>query len=67
MTLLDLDNGRFQGGWGRVRNALTQGNTIKPTFEEDAIDKLPAWNADRDFPRYRNEKGAVRALENRAG
>lgn len=67
VTLLDLDNGRFQGGWGRVRNAATQANTIKPTFEEGAIDKLPAWNADGDFPRYRKEKGAVRALENRAG
>jgi putative ATP-dependent endonuclease of OLD family len=50
-TLLDLDSGRFQGGWGRVRNALRQINKVRPgTIPEEKISKLPKWNHDRDFP-----------------
>ena len=39
VTLLDLDSGRFQGGWGRVRNALRQVNKINatPPFKKEAI------------------------------
>jgi putative ATP-dependent endonuclease of the OLD family len=47
ITLLDLDLGRHQGGWGRVRYAATQlsqypaeGNVIK----QSEIAALPKWN-----------------------
>lgn len=51
VTLLDLDSGRYQGGWGRVRNALKQYNKLNPgTFEDSQIECLPAWNDAIDFP-----------------
>lgn len=50
-TLLDLDAGRYHGGWGRVRNALRQINKVRPeTFKETSIGKLPKWNDAQDFP-----------------
>lgn len=51
VTLLDLDSGRHQGGWGRVRNTLRQYNKLNPgTFTDAQIDGLPAWNDAVDFP-----------------
>ncbi|WP_392872435.1 ATP-dependent endonuclease [Streptomyces sp. LN499] len=51
VTLLDLDAGRYHGGWGRVRNALKQMNAVRPrTYTEEAISELPKWNGDCDFP-----------------
>lgn len=66
VTLLDLDSGRYHGGWGRVRNALRQVNAVsaKP-FLEEKIDALPKWNDDRDFPVYKPDRGPVMALERR--
>lgn len=53
VTLLDLDAGRYQGGWGRVRNALKQVNVVRPgTFTREEIDKLPKWNDDCAFPAF---------------
>ncbi|MFD3481349.1 ATP-dependent endonuclease [Streptomyces sp. NPDC058695] len=50
-TLLDLDAGRYQAGWGRVRNALKQINAVRPkTYTDEEIDALPRWNDDCDFP-----------------
>ncbi|MCS3779322.1 ATP-dependent nuclease [Tsukamurella ocularis] len=63
VTLLDLDSGRYQGGWGRVRNAANQMNRVKSTFKQEHIDKLPSWDADRDFPEFAEGKNAVFALE----
>jgi putative ATP-dependent endonuclease of OLD family len=63
VTLLDLDSGRYQGGWGRVRNVLKQINKVTPTFKQEHIDKLPTWDADRDFPEFAEGKNAVLALE----
>lgn len=69
VTLLDLDSGRHQGGWGRVRNAYKQINAIKPgTYTDEEIDDLPEWDADQDFPAYNDAdrpdgRGAVRSLE----
>ncbi|MDO3651258.1 ATP-dependent nuclease [Nocardia mangyaensis] len=69
-TLLDLDAGRFQGGWGRVRNALKQINVVKPkTFSEVAINALPQWNDNCDFPDYEvatQRNDFVRTLEQHA-
>lgn len=51
VTLLDLDSGRYQGGWGRVRNAMRQLNAVRPaTFSQAQIDLLPKWDDDHDFP-----------------
>ncbi len=69
VTLIDLDAGRHQGGWGRVRNALKQLNKAKPgTFAEDDIEALPKWDEDCGFPELGssdalNEEGAIAALE----
>lgn len=47
VTLLDLDLGRYQGGWGRVRYAAKQilalGHPIQGLTAEN-IENLPAWN-----------------------
>lgn len=68
VTLLDLDSGRYQGGWGRVRNAITQRNKLVPeSFTAEQIGKLPKWNADVDFPVLSDPeyggKGPIYALE----
>ncbi|NDU75962.1 AAA family ATPase [Actinomadura sp. DSM 109109] len=50
-TLLDLDAGRYHGGWGRVRNILKQINTIQPnTYTEQQISNLPKWDDNQKFP-----------------
>lgn len=63
VTLLDLDSGRYQGGWGRVRNAANQINKVKPTFAQERIDKLPTWDADQAFPEFTEGKNPISALE----
>lgn len=71
VTLLDLDAGRHQGGWGRVRYALHRINDVseKP-FKVAKIDGLPKWNDDRDFPQINDSKHSagrapLKALEQR--
>ena len=61
VTLLDLDAGRYQGGWGRVTNALRQVNSVRtpPPFAVTKIDALPAWNDDREFPEHGGPKRAL--------
>ncbi|MCQ4615000.1 ATP-dependent nuclease [Corynebacterium pseudogenitalium] len=69
VTLLDLDCGRHQAGWGRIRYALNQINKVQPnTYAKEAIDKLPEWNSPDDFPQFvdpqwPNGLGPVQALE----
>lgn len=69
VTLLDLDSGRHQGGWGRVSNALKQYNRLNPgTFTDKKIAGLAKWNEDLDFPsyhdvRFKDGRGAIYALE----
>jgi putative ATP-dependent endonuclease of the OLD family len=68
-TLLDLDAGRYHGGWGRVRNALKQINTVRPgTYTDEQIGTLPKWNDDHDFPTlvdpsFKDGHGPIEALE----
>ena len=68
-TLLDLDAGRYHGGWGRVRNALKQINAVRPgTFKVDVISRLPGWDADCDFPTrddagFKVGHGPIQSLE----
>ncbi|TFD18275.1 ATP-dependent endonuclease [Cryobacterium sp. TMT2-23] len=69
VTLLDLDSGRYQGGWGRVSNALNQYNKLSPeTFTDAQIDGLSKWNDDVDFPvfddlNFKSGHGPICALE----
>lgn len=61
VTLLDLDTGRHQGGWGRVRNALKQItkqiNKVKSgTSTKERIDALSKWDDDVEFPVF-NDPG----------
>ncbi len=49
VTLLDLDLGRHQGGWGRVRYVIQQllkFPTIKSDLSEAHVKGLPKWDAD---------------------
>lgn len=53
ITLLDLDCGRYQGGWGRVRYAAKQLNKFRPgTIDDDEVSKIPNWDEDLDFPQF---------------
>jgi putative ATP-dependent endonuclease of OLD family len=66
VTLLDLDSGWFQGGWGRVSYAAKQLNKLNPnTYAAGSIAKIQAWDAEVDFPRYRSNGGWLQALEER--
>jgi putative ATP-dependent endonuclease of the OLD family len=50
LTLLDLDRGRHQGGWGRVRYASAQLLKISPGIAnlKEGIDAMLAWDSDND-------------------
>lgn len=51
VTLLDLDAGRHNGGWGRVRYASKQINKLHPgTYTNQKIAGFPTWDANRHFP-----------------
>lgn len=64
VTLLDLDCGRYQGGWGRISYAAKQVNAFKPgTFTSESVAKIPKWNADKEFPSYEEGKGALHTFE----
>jgi putative ATP-dependent endonuclease of OLD family len=65
VTLLDLDAGRYHGGWGRVTNALRQLVAVGKVKASalKAIDELPKWNDDREFPQLGGPKKALEALE----
>ena len=54
VTLLDLDSGRHQAGWGRVRNALNKVNDVRtpPPFTSARFPNLPKWNEDHSFPQF---------------
>ena len=49
-TLLDLDLGRHQGGWGRIRYAAKQrlkyGDIENAGIDDDDIAGIPAWDSD---------------------
>ncbi|RCW65093.1 ATP-dependent nuclease [Pseudorhodoferax soli] len=66
VTLLDLDLGRYQGGWGRVRYAARQllelGVPIQG-LNREYIDALPAWNGDDDVLKSQRGKDVLAWLE----
>lgn len=50
VTLLDLDIGRHDGGWGRIRYALNQYQLLRgelDDFVKETLAKLPGWNDQR--------------------
>lgn len=50
VTLLDLDLGRHQGGWGRVRYAiqeLLKFTAIESNLTKDHLPSLPKWNGNQ--------------------
>jgi len=66
VTLLDLDLGRHQGGWGRVRYAIQQ--LLKfPTIESDLskqhLISLPKWDGDQLFLTSKIGDGWIKFLE----
>lgn len=64
VTLLDLDCGRFQGGWGRISYAAKQLNKLRPgTFTTESVTTIKSWDADADFPAYKVGSGALHRLE----
>lgn len=54
VTLLDLDLGRYQGGWGRIRYAVQQLMAFPPagvSLTQANLDGIPLWNtAASSFP-----------------
>ena len=66
VTLLDLDLGRYQGGWGRVKYALQQ--LLKfPTIESDLsaqhVKDLPQWDGDEALLKSKIGKDWIDFLE----
>ncbi|MBF4338260.1 ATP-dependent endonuclease, partial [Vibrio anguillarum] len=57
ITLLDLDVGRYQGGWGRIKTTNDQLKLHKPALQlTDGYKSIPTWNDPqhkiRAFPHY---------------
>ncbi|MBN9371711.1 MULTISPECIES: AAA family ATPase [Hydrogenophaga] len=50
VTLLDLDRGRHQGGWGRVKYAASELLKIKPDIPKlkEGIDGMSTWDSDNN-------------------
>ena len=49
VTLLDLDLGRYHGGWGRLKYVVDQLKSFAPEstiLKVDSINALPVWNDD---------------------
>ncbi len=58
VTLLDLDLGRYQGGWGRIRYAVQQllkFPVIGSKLSDEHLSKIPKWNEDQTL--LTSEKG----------
>ena len=66
VTLLDLDLGRHQGGWGRIRYAIQQllkFPTIKSDLSKDHLASLPKWDGDEPILTSKNGPGWLKFLE----
>lgn len=66
VTLLDLDLGRHQGGWGRIRYAIQQllkFPTIKSDLSKDHLAGLPKWDGDEPVLTSKNGPGWLKFLE----
>ncbi len=66
VTLLDLDLGRHQGGWGRIRYAIQQllkFPTIKSDLSKDHLAGLQKWDGDEPILTSKNCPGWLKFLE----
>lgn len=66
VTLLDLDLGRYQGGWGRIKYAIDQlikFPTIGSTLDKSHLDNWPKWDATDHLPKSETGKDWVKFLE----
>lgn len=66
VTLLDLDLGRHQGGWGRLRYAVAQllkFPAIKGDLEQSHLTDFPKWNGDLKVLTSKEGKDWVKYLE----
>ena len=66
VTLLDLDLGRHQGGWGRIKYAVSQ--LLKfPTIQSDLNNShlvgIPNWDTTDHLLKSENGKGWIKFLE----
>jgi putative ATP-dependent endonuclease of OLD family len=66
VTLLDLDLGRFQGGWGRIRYALRQQQRFpqsKNAFTQKELDDIPKWDDKTELIKSDQGKQWIKRLE----
>ena len=66
LTLLDLDLGRHQGGWGRVKYALQQllkFPTIKSDLSQKHIVDFPKWDGEKRLLTSKEGKEWIKFLE----
>jgi putative ATP-dependent endonuclease of OLD family len=66
VTLLDLDLGRFQGGWGRVKYAVRQllkFPTIESNLSQQHLTGLPKWDGDKLLLTSKTGKDWIEFLE----
>ena len=59
LTILDLDLGRYQGGWGRIKYAISQLRAINLsglTEKLNNLDEAPEWDSPVDPTDPRNER-----------
>lgn len=66
VTLLDLDLARHQGGWGRVRYAITQllkFPTIQSNLTQNHVDTLEAWDGNTKLLKTKVGKDWIEFLE----
>lgn len=64
VTLLDLDSGRYQGGWGRIRYAINQLNKHTTNkVPKEILDRLPRWDEDVPFPDYGQSTAWIESCE----
>lgn len=69
LTLLDLDVGRHQAGWGRIKNVNAQLNKFEPEKALPEQWDIPAWNTDeypiRKYRLFEERLDIFAELENR--
>jgi putative ATP-dependent endonuclease of the OLD family len=66
VTLLDLDLGRHQGGWGRIKYALQQllkFPTIKSDLSQKHLGDFPKWDGDKPLLTSKDGKDWIKFLE----
>jgi len=66
LTLLDLDLGRHQGGWGRVKYALQQllkFPTIKSDLSQKHLVDFPKWDGEKQLLTSKEGKEWIKFLE----